>query len=252
MAARRSDSRCGKASLWDSGLRRIIHTTHAGHPPRPPVPRISIVTVCLNDLCGLRDTFESVRAQTAPPAQWIVADGASSDGTQNWLGSIEWPQLSWSTGKDRGIYQGMNKGLQQVDADYVLFMNSGDVFCAPDVLESVTKYLNGAHRRPPCSMATASKWTLRAAPTYGAPGQRGGCGSECRRPTRRCISGRMPWRTASRRATDGPATTMPSPGCTWLDAGRISSTCPSPVPLPSRWPHRPVSPGIPSGEPRDS
>ena len=36
------------------------------------------------------------------------------------------------------------------------------------------------------------------------------------------------WRTASIRATDGPATTMPSPGCTWLDAGRISSTCPNP------------------------
>src|SRR4026207_563368 len=117
------------------------HTASNAYSKPGSRPSISIVTVCLNDLCGLQDTFESVRAQTVPPAQWIVADGASSDGTQNWLGSIEWPQLSWSTGKDGGIYQGMNKGLQQGDADYVLFLNSGDAFCAPDVLTSVTDHL---------------------------------------------------------------------------------------------------------------
>ena len=35
----------------------------------------------------------------------------------------------------------MNKGLQHVNADYVLFLNSGDAFCAPDVLASVKDYL---------------------------------------------------------------------------------------------------------------
>jgi putative colanic acid biosynthesis glycosyltransferase len=117
----------------------MIHMS--AHAKPGSQPSISIVTVCLNDLCGLRSTYESVRAQTAPPTQWVVADGASSDSTQNWLESIEWPRLLWSTGKDGGIYQGMNKGLRYVKADYVLFLNSGDTFCAPDVLASVTDRL---------------------------------------------------------------------------------------------------------------
>ena len=56
----------------------MIYTSSSAYAKPGSQPSISIVTVCLNDLCGLQDTFESVRAQTAPPAQWIVADGASS------------------------------------------------------------------------------------------------------------------------------------------------------------------------------
>lgn len=113
-----------------------------------PALRISVVTVCLDDLSGLQSTYDSVRAQTAPPAQWIVADGASNDGTQQWLGTLDWQALNWSSGRDGGIYQGMNHGLRQVRADYVLFLNSGDVFSAPDVLESVANCLARTASRP--------------------------------------------------------------------------------------------------------
>ncbi len=111
-------------------------------------PLISVVTVCLDDLRGLQSTYESVHAQTTPPHQWIVADGASTDGTQEWLGNLDWPLLIWSSSKDGGIYQGMNRGLRQVRADYVLFLNSGDVFSASDVLESVSDCLARIASRP--------------------------------------------------------------------------------------------------------
>lgn len=106
------------------------------------------MTVCLNDLPGLQSTYESVRSQTTPPSQWIVVDGASTDGTQDWLGTLDWPFLTWSSGRDGGIYQGMNTGLRQARADYVLFLNSGDVFCAPDVLETVADCLARSAPRP--------------------------------------------------------------------------------------------------------
>jgi len=126
----------------------MIHTSLSVKAAPGGTPRISIVTVCLNDLRGLKSTFQSVREQTLPPHQWIVADGQSSDGTQDWLASLDWPILTWSSGKDGGIYQGMNKGLAQVDADYVLFLNSGDVFSGPDVLDAVALFLRGLPERP--------------------------------------------------------------------------------------------------------
>lgn len=111
-------------------------------------PTIAVVTVCLNDLGGLRSTYESLRSQTLLPHQWIVADGASTDGTQQWLDSLHWPLLRWSSSRDGGIYQGMNKGLAEATADYVLFLNSGDVLCDPKVLESVAAFL-AARPTPP-------------------------------------------------------------------------------------------------------
>jgi putative colanic acid biosynthesis glycosyltransferase len=119
-----------------------------GHPTAVGRPRIAIVTVCLNDLRGLQATFESVRAQVLPPHQWIVADGNSSDGTREWLQTIRWPPLSWTSEADGGIYQGMNRGLRQVGAEYVLFLNSGDVLSAPDALEAVIDSLAAADPRP--------------------------------------------------------------------------------------------------------
>lgn len=119
----------------------MIHTSPVSSLAPAGGPRIAIVTVCLNDLCGLQSTFESVRAQTLPPHQWIVADGQSTDGTQAWLGTLDWPLLRWSSGRDGGIYQGMNKGLREAEAEYVLFLNSGDVLCDTDVLKDVAAAL---------------------------------------------------------------------------------------------------------------
>ena len=111
-------------------------------------PRIAIVTVCLNDLSGLQATYASVRTQTLPPHQWIVADGQSSDGTQAWLETLEWPLLRWSSSRDGGIYHGMNKGLREVEAEYVLFLNSGDELSDPGVLATVATFL-GRFASPP-------------------------------------------------------------------------------------------------------
>lgn len=126
----------------------MIHISQSAQTMPRAIPRIAIVTICLNDLRGLKSTFQSVHAQGVPPHQWIVADGNSSDGTREWLQDIEWPPLSWTSEADGGIYQGMNKGLRQVAAEYVLFLNSGDVLATPDVIEAVTESLALPGERP--------------------------------------------------------------------------------------------------------
>jgi putative colanic acid biosynthesis glycosyltransferase len=109
---------------------------------------ITVVTVCFNDLAGLKTTYESLQFQATPPDQWIVVDAGSSDGSAEWLQSLNWAPLEWTSESDRGIFDGMNKGLRRVQSDYVLFLNSGDTLPEPNVLSTVAGTLSEASPAP--------------------------------------------------------------------------------------------------------
>jgi len=99
--------------------------------------KISIITVNRNDAAGLRKTIESVVAQTLRPYQFIVIDGASTDGSAELLQEFA-SSISYSVSEpDKGIYNAMNKGIAQADGDYCIFLNSGDCFCGPGVLQAL-------------------------------------------------------------------------------------------------------------------
>ena len=51
--------------------------------------RLSIITITYNNLAGLRKTAESVLAQIVADFEWIIVDGASTDGTKEYLDSIK-------------------------------------------------------------------------------------------------------------------------------------------------------------------
>ena len=96
--------------------------------------RFSIVTVTYNNLAGLQKTRESIRTQTFRDFEWIVVDGGSSDGTRDMLTAWQNETAVMVSEKDRGPYDGMNKGLVFARGEYVLFINAGDALAAPDVL----------------------------------------------------------------------------------------------------------------------
>ncbi len=96
----------------------------------------SIITVCRNEENGIRQTCESVCAQTFPDFEWIVIDGQSTDETLNILEEFK-PQISCLVSEsDAGIYDAMNKGILRASGEYLVFLNAGDWFAAPDVLEA--------------------------------------------------------------------------------------------------------------------
>lgn len=99
--------------------------------------KLSIITVNYNDAKGLERTIESVFFQTFHDFEFIVIDGGSTDGSVDVIKKNESHINYWISEHDGGIYQGMNKGLRQAKGDYVNFMNSGDCFHAPDVLEKI-------------------------------------------------------------------------------------------------------------------
>ena len=101
--------------------------------------RISVITVCRNDLGGLQRTFESIRTQDYQDFEWWVIDGASNDGTEEWLKKNHIYDGGWLSEVDQGIYDAMNKGAERSTGDYLVFMNSGDIFAAPDVLSKLVQ-----------------------------------------------------------------------------------------------------------------
>jgi putative colanic acid biosynthesis glycosyltransferase len=110
----------------------------------------SIVTINWNNLAGLEKTYKSVASQTCRDFRWIVVDGASTDGGAEWLSSLDDPMAEITSEKDNGIYDAMNKGIAKAcETDgYTVFMNSGDTFADPHVLEQIAKAIGSAAVRP--------------------------------------------------------------------------------------------------------
>lgn len=101
------------------------------------MPKLSIITVNLNNRSGLLKTIESVKNQRFRDFEFIVIDGGSTDGSkeelENNTGEIDY----WISEKDHGVYHAMNKGISKAHGDYCLFLNSGDRLTDDQVLRSV-------------------------------------------------------------------------------------------------------------------
>lgn len=99
---------------------------------------VSVITVTRNDLKGLELTVRSVLEQTYPAIEHLVIDGASDDGSVEFLTGLTHARTL--SEPDRGIYDAMNKGLARATGDVLVFMNSGDQFCDSNTVEYVMSH----------------------------------------------------------------------------------------------------------------
>lgn len=119
--------------------------------------KLSIITVNLNNAAGLKATLESVAAQTCQEFENIIIDGCSTDGSVPIIKSYEettvakrfnnktqYPLISWVSESDKGIYDGMNKGILRATGEYVYFLNSGDALSSPTVLQEMIDSIDGS------------------------------------------------------------------------------------------------------------
>ena len=102
--------------------------------------KYSIITVNYNNRDGLRATIESVINQTYHDYEFIVIDGGSTAGSTDVLKEFDDKINYWVSEPDKGIYNGMNKGIAKATGDYLNFMNSGDCFYDNKVLQHVADY----------------------------------------------------------------------------------------------------------------
>lgn len=99
---------------------------------------LTVVTVTFNAAATVERTLRSVVGQTAfDQMEYIVVDGGSTDATLA-IAERYRPQLAALVSEpDRGIYDAMNKGARMATGRWILFMNAGDTFYAPDTVASL-------------------------------------------------------------------------------------------------------------------
>jgi glycosyltransferase involved in cell wall biosynthesis len=96
-------------------------------------PRISVITICRNAAHLLPATIESVLSQTYPNVEYIVVDGASSDGAPELLKSYGDQITHWVSEPDGGIADAMNKGVRLSTGEIFIHTHAGDYLADPDV-----------------------------------------------------------------------------------------------------------------------
>lgn len=98
-------------------------------------PRISIVTVSFNCKAIIEKTILSVINQAYSNIEYVVIDGASTDGTLDIIHKYESNIDILISERDEGIYDAMNKAISMATGEWIYFLNAGDVFASYNVLE---------------------------------------------------------------------------------------------------------------------
>jgi glycosyltransferase involved in cell wall biosynthesis len=135
--------------------------------------KLSIVTINYNNAEGLRKTMESVLKQTYYDFEYIIVDGASTDGSADVIRAsalqAEGLNIKWMSEPDTGIYNEMNKGIEialgkrivnsfnrselvedknkdikMASGEYLLFLNSGDSLVDESVVGRIVPELGKA------------------------------------------------------------------------------------------------------------
>lgn len=99
--------------------------------------KLSIITINRNNAEGLRKTIESVIPQTFTDYEYIIIDGASTDGSVDIIKQYADTITYWVSEQDKGIYNAMNKGILNASGEYLLFLNSGDWLVDNSILTNI-------------------------------------------------------------------------------------------------------------------
>ena len=104
--------------------------------------KISIVTIVRNNAAQIAETMDSVLGQGYPELEYIVIDGASTDGTREIVESYRDRLAVFVSEPDKGIYDAMNKGIARATGDVIGLLNSGDRYL-PGALALVERSFRG-------------------------------------------------------------------------------------------------------------
>ena len=114
--------------------------------------KFSIITVCFNAAGKIENTIKSVLNQTYDNVEYIIVDGASTDGTREIIEKYAGERgsdgcsvsVKFISEPDRGLYDAMNKGVRMASGDYVEFLNAGDELYDENVLKKVAERIKEA------------------------------------------------------------------------------------------------------------
>ena len=109
----------------------------------PEKPLITIITVVFNGKKYLEETIQSVINQTYDNVEYIIIDGASTDGTVDIIKKYEGQIDYWVSEGDGGIYDAMNKGIGIATGEIIGILNSDDWYELDAVQNVLNVFLQG-------------------------------------------------------------------------------------------------------------
>lgn len=105
--------------------------------------RLSIITICFNNLSSLQQTCHSVDLQTIQPYEHLIIDGSSNHEIAHWLQNTPQPTYrKWICEKDRGISDAFNKGIALSSGTLIHLLNAADIYYSTNVIENVLNFFN--------------------------------------------------------------------------------------------------------------
>ncbi|WP_317173951.1 glycosyltransferase family 2 protein [Mucilaginibacter glaciei] len=101
--------------------------------------KISVITVCYNAKASIAACIQSVIGQAHANIEYIIIDGASTDGTLEAIKPFEQHIHTLRSEPDSGIYDAINKGIALATGDIIGILNADDVFASADILKNIAE-----------------------------------------------------------------------------------------------------------------
>ncbi|MFJ8102451.1 glycosyltransferase family 2 protein [Lysinibacillus sp. NPDC096212] len=105
-------------------------------------PKISIITACYNAKNTIEQTIQSVLGQTYENIEYIIVDGASTDGTMEIVEKYRDKVDVVVSESDKGVYDAFNKGVNIASGEYVMFLNADDYLLGNGVIKQLAVFIN--------------------------------------------------------------------------------------------------------------
>lgn len=100
---------------------------------------VSIITIAYNNVCDIEPTLQSVISQDYPYIEYIVVDGASTDGTLEVINRYRHEIDQLISERDGGMYEAINKGIKAATGDVIGLIHAGDQLFKKDVVTLIAQ-----------------------------------------------------------------------------------------------------------------
>lgn len=108
------------------------------------MPLFSIIIPVYNSSITIKNCIDSIVKQTFSDYEVLIFDNLSTDNSLNIIHSYKDDRIIIHSEKDSGVYDAMNKGIDEARGEWLYFLGSDDVLYDENVLSNVLTHIQSA------------------------------------------------------------------------------------------------------------